>query len=509
MGYADRLPLYLKDNPVWVDLANALDTVLGNYVDIPTQKLSYIRDVNDFHPDALAAKTGVAMLDGNDYQSNGIEWNPTSTRRSLAALVGMSYAGLSNMPRDVYNVFIKHSVQFLVEQGTPSWGNYLGFTNDLVVQIQQLWAEVGPGNTYHNFLTEGDPGIGTPVWQGGMWFPTSHYDVTVYTNFNLTVNVNDFSVLLEFAAPANVVFRNISIGAVYYGLAMTASMSAAESITNTTMILPNPAWTTSSNMLTSVSALAACGSNITSLAFGGNTGSAVVSTSQLYNAGSWTSGSSLITARQNHGGTGVPTAALCAGGNTGTTPTTAVESYNGTAWTSGVAMGTARSGLALVGSNTSTLAVGGNNGTSTIATTETYNGGSWTAGGSMLSAREFLSCLGNPTNAIAIAGQDNTPSVLNTSETYNGTTWVAGPNLHNARVGSVATGSSLVVAGGPTTSSVYAGAEIYNNGVWSFYGKNMNTGRVFASGSGNNASSVVYGGTGSTGTLLGSTEVLS
>ena len=39
-----------------------------------------------------------------------------------------------------------------------------------------LWS-----SDYKTFLEEGDPSIGTPIWQGGDWFPTTH--VRLYFDF--------------------------------------------------------------------------------------------------------------------------------------------------------------------------------------------------------------------------------------------------------------------------------------------------------------------------------------
>ncbi len=240
-SYADRLPVYLSENPVWVALAQAMDTVLGKVLRVPTQQLMSVRDVNNYHPSALATKTGVAMLDSSDASWEGEQWNPTSTRISLATMVGMNFYNLAALSdKTIYDQFIKYAVQFYPEQGTPSWSDYLGFATDTLIEITQLWAQTdSTGTQYVNMVPVGDPSIGTPVWAGGTWFPTSHYDVTVLSNFG-TTDIQQLTELLQFVAPINVVFRNIqsqyssNVTNLYFGLAATIEVEwfAGELVTN-------------------------------------------------------------------------------------------------------------------------------------------------------------------------------------------------------------------------------------------------------------------------------------
>jgi hypothetical protein len=58
-------------------------------------------------------------------------------------------------------------------------------------------------------LPEGDPLIGTPIWQGGNWFPTTHVRVTFDgTKFS---NVSDSDIVAFFYsfAPYNLVLESI------------------------------------------------------------------------------------------------------------------------------------------------------------------------------------------------------------------------------------------------------------------------------------------------------------
>lgn len=210
MSYTDRLPSYLHENPIWSAFGDAVGTVFDQNLGVPVQQLMSVRDVNNFNPSAVQAKAGVAMLDSTDAVYEGVQWNAKSTRISLATMLGMNFYNLSTITDStVYDNFVKYAVQFFPEQGTPSWPEFLGFATNTLIVLSQLWAELdATGTLYTNMQPEGSTNIGVPVWKGGTWFPTSHYDVTVLSNFG-TTNLQQLSELLQFVAPINVVFRNI------------------------------------------------------------------------------------------------------------------------------------------------------------------------------------------------------------------------------------------------------------------------------------------------------------
>ncbi len=507
MGYAYRLPTYLANNQVWVDLAATLDTVLGNYVDIPVQKLSYIRDVNDFHPSALAAKIGVALLDESDAYYQGVRWNDPNVRLMLASMLGMDYAGLSNLQTIVHNAFIKHSVQFFPEQGTPSWPQYLGFTSDLVVQAEQLWS-TQVGNEYGPFLVEGDPGIGTPVWEGGTWFPTSHYNVTIFTDFNSTVSIEDFSVLLKFAAPINIVFNQISIGTVYFTGNIYVSMSSEMTIYDGIAEgLQKPVWTISGKLPFTTSFNGGCG-DLNALSFGGTVSNTPIGTTAKFTSGVWTTFPNMVTARHSMGSAGGASGALAIGGNSGSTSLTSTEQFNSSVWVTGSNLVVAREAVGGAGVFASALAIGGvTSGTTPLASTETYNGTTWSMSANLNTGRYYNAASGTGnTSAMTAAGSGATELI--SSEIFNGTAWTTGAyNLSTVRVAGAMI-SSIITGGSNNSATVFSSSEVYNstNQIWSYYGRNLNYARYGFGGGGVNPT--IFGGLSSLGTTMQSTEVL-
>lgn len=206
MNYGQRLPSYLADVPAWVQLAEAMDTVLGKMLQERTQKLANVRDVNNWHPKALAAKQGVAILDGSDRAYEGEVWNDPASRVRTAMMLGFNFFNIYTLDADTYDQFVKMAVQFYPEQGTNTWADFLGFATNSMIRVSPLWTQ-----DYASFLAEGDPLIGTPVYEGGTWYPTSHVDVKINANFSNKVDLVDFYDLLKFAAPINLVFRDVTI----------------------------------------------------------------------------------------------------------------------------------------------------------------------------------------------------------------------------------------------------------------------------------------------------------
>ena len=74
----------------------------------------------------------------------------------------------------------------------------------------------GRGSKHYQYLyPEGDSRIGTPVWEGGTWYPTFHYNIVVSSNlsksnFNTAAQLDAFLQLLAFIVPIDVVINNLT-----------------------------------------------------------------------------------------------------------------------------------------------------------------------------------------------------------------------------------------------------------------------------------------------------------
>jgi hypothetical protein len=64
--------------------------------------------------------------------------------------------------------------QYWFEKGRGSMIDFLNFCTDTQFGITSLWTQ-----DYVYFLDEGDPGIGTTIFDGGTWYPTTHVRLKV------------------------------------------------------------------------------------------------------------------------------------------------------------------------------------------------------------------------------------------------------------------------------------------------------------------------------------------
>jgi hypothetical protein len=169
--------------------------------------------------------------------------------------------------------------------------------------------------------------------------------------------------------------------------------------------------------------------------FYNSTSDAFKVTQQPVSGGTWASGGSLNTARNflSGSGAGTQTSSIAFGGNTGSV-SALTENYNGTSWTEVNDLNTARNGLA--GFGTATAAIGADSRSPLAGTdVESWNGTSWTEIAENNTGRSLARGFGVQTAGNIVGGTDNSPgsSVLNLNEYWNGSTWTELADLNTAR----------------------------------------------------------------------------
>ena len=237
-----------------------------------------------------------------------------------------------------------------------------------------------------------------------------------------------------------------------------------------------------------------CGSQTSSLVFGGFN-AARLSSSEEYNGTSWTGGGSLSAIKDYLGSNGSQVSALCMGGHT-TVAITTTEEYDGSTWALGGALNTARWGLKSIGTQTAALCFSGYNGTSWLTTTESYNGSAWTNENSLNIARREPGNAGSMSAGLCIAGEKN-GTVLATCEEYNGSNWITANSIlvsSNYSNGSAGHQLAASIFGGYNSSSInVATTQDYDGTNWSL-SNNLNTARHALSGAGLSLGAIAVGG---------------
>jgi len=208
-----------------------------------------------------------------------------------------------------------------------------------------------------------------------------------------------------------------------------------------------------------------CGTATAALATGGTVvfGSPYTGASpnsELYNGTSWaTTGSQILAGRNSAGMFGTQTSARVFSGYT-TTTTNTVETFNGSTWSSASAHPVNGEQVGGTGASASDGVMTNNyNSTSMYA----YTGGAWVAIASRATAVGLATGAGTLTAAIGCGGQTGGGVGRTETEAYNGTTWSAGAAMGTGRHGGAVGGpssTSVLVAGGSSTTTVYGSTEI-------------------------------------------------
>jgi hypothetical protein len=90
-------------------------------------------------------------------------------------------------------------------KGTEAFIDFINYSISSSLTVNVLWT-----SDYVNFLAAGDPGIGTPIWEGGDWYPTTSVDIVSaggLQNIDIPTLVNFFYEIANY----NLVLQAITI----------------------------------------------------------------------------------------------------------------------------------------------------------------------------------------------------------------------------------------------------------------------------------------------------------
>jgi len=117
---------------------------------------------------------------------------------------------------------------YIHTKGTKNFADFFGYCFKAIFRVEQLWSYENGNDEYPVLLPAGNAGIGTPVWNGGTWYPTSHvnlyYDLAKFGNSLNEQAVKDFFVYIS---PINLVVAfvileaAVDMGPMYFGGAPT------------------------------------------------------------------------------------------------------------------------------------------------------------------------------------------------------------------------------------------------------------------------------------------------
>lgn len=212
MAYRDSLLVsYLRDNPVWRDLIAIFEEVWGDQADELADQLSDTRNLFPIAPEQLGKIDLGVMMSTGDYRLFDRQ-----TMVRICSMLGFSFPNLNDrlFSTEDYLRIAQNIADYYKEQGTDAFIKFFGYCLNSRFQLRPTWT-----NDYINFIPEGDPAIGTPVWEGGDWYPTSHVQFEVDIGKG-NMDPDQFRDFFYYIAPINLVllstvFKATVTGQVY------------------------------------------------------------------------------------------------------------------------------------------------------------------------------------------------------------------------------------------------------------------------------------------------------
>lgn len=195
------LPPYLILGTLWTGLMDAVDAVFESSIDIPTEILSDLRNMWVTNPELENNQIANAELIPFEAWSQP-EWEILVKQVNM---LGMKFSTASVLTNDNYQSIARWVGQYWFGKGTSAFIDFINYCLSASLAIEQLWTE-----DYVNFYPTGDSTIGTPIWEGGTWYPTSQVSITS-TGGLQNVDVQTLTTFFYEIANYNIVLHDIAI----------------------------------------------------------------------------------------------------------------------------------------------------------------------------------------------------------------------------------------------------------------------------------------------------------
>jgi len=169
---------YLAINPYFVDFTNAIDTVFDVNVEA---KLLALKNIRNMWPTSLGTEQKIA----NNQMLSFSDWGGTDrgTVISQVNLLGLELNNAGVIDDGSYRAFSRFLGSYWYEKGKNSLADFLSFCTNNIFVLHNLWTQ-----DYLTFVPEGDPSIGTTIFNGGSWYPTTHVRLTVVNTAGFDIN---------------------------------------------------------------------------------------------------------------------------------------------------------------------------------------------------------------------------------------------------------------------------------------------------------------------------------
>jgi hypothetical protein len=195
------LPPYLAVNPYFVDFMNAIDAVFEPLVDQKTEIIGDLRNMWVTNPALEAGQIA-------DSQMIPFEAWSQPERDLLVKQVnalGMKLQSAGLIANDNYQAISRWVGMYWFGKGTASFINFINYSLSTNLAVTKLWTQ-----DYVNFVAEGDQSIGTPIWEGGPWYPTTHVAIIAAGGLQ-SIDVSDLITFFYEIANYNLVLYSVEL----------------------------------------------------------------------------------------------------------------------------------------------------------------------------------------------------------------------------------------------------------------------------------------------------------
>lgn len=203
LGYRLRirsiLPEYMKGTDFFNAFYDTIDEVFDKRIYDKTHFLSSLRNMWLSNPTIEQKIDYGELLDLEDWS---LPQNEIVVKQLnlLGLQFGESASLFSN--KDFIS-FCRFLGMYWFEKGTQTFMDFVNFCCGTNFVLVNMWTE-----DYVNFYEEGDEAIGTPLWEGGSWYPTTH--ITFVSKDGAT-NILALFLLFKEIANYNLVLDSIRI----------------------------------------------------------------------------------------------------------------------------------------------------------------------------------------------------------------------------------------------------------------------------------------------------------
>lgn len=193
------LPPYLVNNNFFTDYTDAIDEVIGQAVDDKIDILQNIRNMWVTDPELEQKILDGLMLVPEDWPTGEQEL----VMRQLNFLGAQLGAPTILFDRIAFAQMCRFLGMYWMEKGKHTFIEFINFCTGSQYVIKNLWTK-----DYATFYPEGDEAIGTPIWEGGEWYPTTHVQL-ININGSVTDTLTLISKLFDEIANYNLVLYGI------------------------------------------------------------------------------------------------------------------------------------------------------------------------------------------------------------------------------------------------------------------------------------------------------------